>query len=85
MPNEILVSNVNYKGNAVGSANLTVEDTSNYPNYTVTVTDGYTDAAVATNDFKQLGRYNFDIKSTVGKVANVNTIYFRSIPTSHII
>ncbi len=81
MPNEILVSNVKYKGNAVGSANLTVEDTSNYPDYTVTVTDGYTDAAVATNDFKQLGRYNFDIKSTVGKVANVNTIYFRMITT----
>lgn len=61
MLNERLISTVSYKGQSVGSNEITIEDTSRFPTYTFTITDDYKGGEIAPNELLQLGKYWFNI------------------------
>lgn len=81
MANENLVSNVQYKGQVIGSATLVIEDTSTLPTYTLNVYDMENRANINPSNLLQLGQYRFELNSTIGKVSGYDKVYVRQTCT----
>lgn len=77
MANENLVSNVQYKGQVIGSATLVIEDTSALPVYSLSVFDVENRVDINPNNLLQLGQYRFQLLSQVGKVPTFDKVYVR--------